>query len=62
MIRGMAMLLGFQLAKLNVCSAMERGLAMGAASHGEGTTRILPRGRCVSSLAMGLTALAMWQY
>ena len=50
------------LTKLNVCAAMERGLAMGATSHGQGTARILQESQeagAFSGLAMGLTALAM---
>ena len=50
------------LNRLNVEDHMQRGLAMGTASHGQGTARILQESEeagAFSALAMGLTALAM---
>jgi len=50
------------LSRFNVHSSMERGLAMGATSHGQGTARILQESEeagAFSGLAMGLTALGM---
>jgi putative effector of murein hydrolase len=50
------------LNRLNVSSPMERGLAIGTTSHGQGTARILQESDeagAFSGLAMGLTALAM---
>ena len=50
------------LDRLGVADPMARGLAMGTASHGQGTARILQESEeagAVSSIAMGLTALIM---
>jgi predicted murein hydrolase (TIGR00659 family) len=50
------------LDRLGVRESLERGLAMGTASHGQGTARILQESEeagAFSSLAMGLTALLM---
>jgi predicted murein hydrolase (TIGR00659 family) len=50
------------LDRLGVEDPMHRGLAMGTASHGQGTARILQESEeagAFSALAMGLTALAM---
>jgi predicted murein hydrolase (TIGR00659 family) len=50
------------LDRLGVDEPMHRGLAMGTASHGQGTARILQESEeagAFSALAMGLTALAM---
>ena len=50
------------LSRLGVEDSLQRGLAMGTASHGQGTARILQESEeagAFSALAMGLTALAM---
>lgn len=50
------------LDRLGVRDSMERGLAMGTASHGQGTARILQDSEeagALSGLAMGLAALIM---
>lgn len=50
------------LDQLGVTEPVARGLAMGAASHGQGTARILQESEeagALSSIAMGLTALMM---
>jgi len=50
------------LNRLGVEDNLQRGLAMGTASHGQGTARILQESEeagAFSALAMGLTALAM---
>jgi putative effector of murein hydrolase len=50
------------LNRLGVDDHMHRGLAMGTASHGQGTARILQESEeagAFSALAMGLTALFM---
>jgi predicted murein hydrolase (TIGR00659 family) len=50
------------LNRLGVDDHMHRGLAMGTASHGQGTARILQESEeagAFSALAMGLTALSM---
>jgi len=50
------------LSRLGVKDNIERGLAMGTASHGQGTARILQdsaEAGAFSGLAMGLTALIM---
>lgn len=50
------------LNRLGVEDSLQRGLAMGTASHGQGTARILQESEeagAFSALAMGLTALAM---
>jgi predicted murein hydrolase (TIGR00659 family) len=50
------------LNRLGVNDSIERGLAMGTASHGQGTARILQdsaEAGAFSGLAMGLTALMM---
>ena len=50
------------LSRLGVEDNLQRGLAMGTASHGQGTARILQESEeagAFSALAMGLTALAM---
>jgi predicted murein hydrolase (TIGR00659 family) len=50
------------LNRLGVEDNLHRGLAMGTASHGQGTARILQESEeagAFSALAMGLTALAM---
>ena len=50
------------LDRLGVSDPMLRGLAMGTASHGQGTARILQESEeagAFAALAMGLTALAM---
>jgi predicted murein hydrolase (TIGR00659 family) len=50
------------LNRLGVEDKLHRGLAMGTASHGQGTARILQESEeagAFSALAMGLTALAM---
>jgi len=50
------------LNRLGIEEPMQRGLAMGTASHGQGTARILQESEetgAFSALAMGLTALAM---
>lgn len=50
------------LDRLGIEEPMQRGLAMGTASHGQGTARILQEGEeagAFSALAMGLTALTM---
>jgi predicted murein hydrolase (TIGR00659 family) len=50
------------LTRLNVRTAMERGLAMGTTSHGQGTARMLQESQetgAFAGLAMGLTALGM---
>jgi predicted murein hydrolase (TIGR00659 family) len=47
---------------LGITEPMARGLAMGTASHGQGTARILQESEeagAVSAIAMGLTALIM---
>ena len=47
---------------LGITDPMARGLAMGTASHGQGTARILQESEeagAVSAIAMGLTALMM---
>jgi predicted murein hydrolase (TIGR00659 family) len=47
---------------LGITEPMARGLAMGTASHGQGTARILQESEeagAVSAIAMGLTALVM---
>jgi predicted murein hydrolase (TIGR00659 family) len=50
------------LNRLGIEDNLQRGLAMGTASHGQGTARILQESEeagAFSALAMGLTALAM---
>jgi predicted murein hydrolase (TIGR00659 family) len=50
------------LSKFRVQTSMERGLAMGTTSHGQGTARILQESEeagAFAGLAMGLTALGM---
>jgi putative effector of murein hydrolase len=50
------------LDRLGVEDQMHRGVAMGTASHGQGTARILQESEeagAFSAVAMGLTALAM---
>ncbi len=50
------------LTKCRVQSSLERGLAMGATSHGQGTARILQENEeagAFEGLGMGLTALGM---
>ena len=50
------------LNRLGVMDPIARGLAMGTASHGQGTARILQESEeagALSSIAMGLTALTM---
>jgi predicted murein hydrolase (TIGR00659 family) len=50
------------LSKVKVQSSMERGLAMGTTSHGQGTARILQENEeagAFAGFAMGLTALGM---
>lgn len=50
------------LTKCNLRSPLERGLAMGATSHGQGTARILQESEeagAFAGLGMGLTALGM---
>jgi putative effector of murein hydrolase len=50
------------LDRLGVTDPLQRGLAMGTASHGQGTARILQESEqagAFSALAMGLTALVM---
>ena len=50
------------LSKFNVQDSMDRGLAMGTTSHGQGTARILQESQeagAFAGLAMGLTALGM---
>jgi putative effector of murein hydrolase len=50
------------LNRFGVVDPMARGLAMGVASHGQGTARILQESEeagAFSGIAMGLTALAM---
>ena len=50
------------LSRLGIEDSLQRGLAMGTASHGQGTARILQESEeagAFSALAMGLTALAM---
>jgi predicted murein hydrolase (TIGR00659 family) len=50
------------LDRLGMLDSMERGLAMGTASHGQGTARIIQDSEeagAFSGLAMGLTALIM---
>ena len=50
------------LSKFKMQACMERGLAMGTASHGQGTARILQESEeagAFAGLAMGLTALGM---
>ena len=50
------------LDRLGVTDPLARGLAMGTASHGQGTARMLQESEeagAVSSLAMGVTALMM---
>ena len=50
------------LDRLGVTDPMARGLAMGAASHGQGTARILQESEeagATAGIAMGLTALIM---
>jgi predicted murein hydrolase (TIGR00659 family) len=50
------------LNRMGVDDPMQRGLAMGTASHGQGTARMLQEseeGGAFSALAMGLTALTM---
>ena len=47
---------------LGIADPMARGLAMGTASHGQGTARILQESEeagAISAIAMGLTALIM---
>jgi putative effector of murein hydrolase len=47
---------------LGVTEPISRGLAMGTASHGQGTARILQESEeagAISAIAMGLTALIM---
>ena len=50
------------LDRMGVDDPMQRGLAMGTASHGQGTARMLQESEeagAFSALAMGLTALTM---
>jgi predicted murein hydrolase (TIGR00659 family) len=50
------------LNRLGINEPMQRGLAMGTSSHGQGTARVLQESEetaAFSALAMGLTALAM---
>ena len=50
------------LTKCRVQSSLERGLAMGTTSHGQGTARILQENEeagAFAGLGMGLTALGM---
>lgn len=50
------------LDRLGVKDPVARGLAMGTASHGQGTARILQENEeagALAGIAMGLTALAM---
>lgn len=50
------------LNRLGIDEPMQRGIAMGTSSHGQGTARILQESEetgAFSALAMGLTALAM---
>lgn len=50
------------LSKFNCRGALERGLAMGTTSHGQGTARILQESEeagAISGLSMGLVALGM---
>jgi putative effector of murein hydrolase len=50
------------LNRLGIADPIQRGLAMGTSSHGQGTARILQEGEetgAFSALAMGLTAIGM---
>ena len=50
------------LSRVKVQTPMERGLAMGTTSHGQGTARILQENEetgAFAGLAMGLTALGV---